>query len=94
MGAALAGPGTAADEGTTLEVIADDTVVASGKPVDGDTYHLEFGGSSGPISAIRLETSSDPTNREIGPGRTKHGNFVVSEFRAEAAHFHRGINRG
>jgi hypothetical protein len=83
-----------ADEGTTLETRPDHTVVATGKPVETDTYHLQFGGLGGQFSAIRLETSADPKDKDSGPGRTKHGNFVVSEFKAEVGRFHRGINEG
>src|SRR5205807_2526736 len=47
-----------------------------------DTYRLEFPVPDGRFTPIRLETSSDPKAKDVGPGRTKHGNFVVSEFTA------------
>jgi hypothetical protein len=68
--------------GADLGSIADSRIVASGRHADIDTYRLEFELPPGRYSAIRLETSSDPKSAEPGPGRTKHGNFVVTDFSA------------
>ncbi len=70
-------------EGTKLDASADGTIVASGKAVEIDSYRLECPVPDGRFSAIRLETLSEPKAQEPGPGRTKHGNFVVTELKAE-----------
>ncbi len=72
-----------AAEGTRLDASADGTIVASGKDAETDSYRLEFPIPEGRFTAIRLETSADPKARQNGPGRTKHGNFVVTEIKAE-----------
>ncbi|HEY2156984.1 MAG TPA: PSD1 and planctomycete cytochrome C domain-containing protein, partial [Isosphaeraceae bacterium] len=71
-------------EGAKLDATAEGTIVASGKVVEADSYRLEFPVPDGRFSAIRLETRSDPKAPEPGPGRTKHGNFVVTDLKAEA----------
>jgi mono/diheme cytochrome c family protein len=54
----------------------------TGPSPDRDTYTLEFDSGAGAVDRIRLETLKDG---EIGPGRTPHGNFVLSEFTASVA---------
>jgi mono/diheme cytochrome c family protein len=68
--------------GASLAANPDGTIVASGKSLDTDAYRLEFDVPPGRYSAIRLETLADPKAPEPGPGRTKHGNFVVTDFKA------------
>jgi mono/diheme cytochrome c family protein len=68
--------------GANLAANADGTIVASGKNPDTDAYRLEFDLAPGRYSEIRLETLADPKAPEPGPGRTKHSNFVVTDFKA------------
>lgn len=71
-------------QGATLTKQADHAVLASGKNPDKDTYELEFTLPMAGITAIRLEVLPDDKLPAKGPGRVKHGNFVLSELRAAA----------
>jgi hypothetical protein len=66
--------------GATAEKLPDGSIRLSGEPADKDTYTLELV-SDGPIDAasLRLEALADPMLPKDGPGRTPHGNFVVTE---------------
>ena len=69
-----------------LEVLNDAAVLVSGAVPDEDVYELQFETTGGePISAIRLEALADPRLPSQGPGRTPHGNFVLSEITASVA---------
>ena len=68
-----------------LEKQPDGSVLVSGKSPISDTYTLTFNTSLIGITAIRLETLADPSLPSKGPGRTAHGNFVLSEIRATVA---------
>jgi len=71
--------------GATAEILADDSVRFSGKNPDTDTYTLQFDGDATEVSALRLDVLTDPELPSTGPGRTPHGNFVLSEFTATVA---------
>ncbi len=70
-------------EGATLTKQDDLSILVSGKNPDRDTYTLTFRLPTPGITAIRLEALPDDKLPAKGPGRVKHGNFVLSEFRAE-----------
>src|SRR5262249_48438105 len=72
-------------EGATAEILADNSVRFSGKNADKDTYTLKFDSDATDVTAIRLEVLTDPALPSTGPGRTPHGNFVLSEITASAA---------
>lgn len=68
--------------GATLEVAEDGSVLATGTTPETDAYQLQFDSELTDIIAIRLEALSDPRLPNKGPGRTPHGNFVLSEISA------------
>src|SRR5262249_3326556 len=70
--------------GATAEILADNSVRFSGKNPDKDTYTLNFDSDATDVTAIRLEVLTDPALPSTGPGRTPHGNFVLSEITASA----------
>lgn len=65
--------------GATMTVGDDSSIVVSGEAPERDTYTVEFATAAGDLAGVRLEAIADP---EEGPGRTPHGNFVLTEFEA------------
>lgn len=69
--------------GATLNVLDDSAVLVTGQTPDTDTYEIQLDSSlATPISVIRLEAMTDAQLPSKGPGRTPHGNFVLSEITA------------
>jgi WD40 repeat protein/mono/diheme cytochrome c family protein len=66
-----------------LEVQADNSLTASGKP-GRDTYTLTMPTGLKGITAIRLEMLTDAKYPKNGPGRAADGNFVLTEFQLYA----------
>jgi hypothetical protein len=64
-------------------------VTGENKPVE--TYTLRIKANLKGITALRLEVLPDPTLPAQGPGRVAHGNFVLSEFKANVT---TGTNAG
>ena len=64
--------------GTELKIQADDSVLATGKLPDNDTYELTFSTTLENITGFRLETLTDPSLKSGGPGRD--GDFVLTGF--------------
>ncbi len=71
-----------AESKTSLTAEKDGVIVASGAVAAKDVYDLEFELPAGAFDAIRLETVADAKGKS-GPGRTPHGNFVITEIQAE-----------
>ena len=71
----------ASQEGVTLTVQDDGTILASGKNPATDTYTLAFENVPANITAIRLEVLPHDSLPTKGPGRAGNGNFVLSEIR-------------
>jgi len=71
----------ASKSGATLTARPDDSILVSGPSAATDQYALTFDAGVGPISALRLEALTDPSLPR-GPGRTRHGNFVVGGIKA------------
>ncbi|MFN7625694.1 MAG: hypothetical protein ACK5PZ_02615, partial [Pirellula sp.] len=71
---------------TSLNVETDGTtVVASGGEIpETDSYTITFSTDSGAISYLQLHALTDPSLGQGGPGRTLHGNFVLSHLRIQA----------
>jgi hypothetical protein len=67
----------------TLKILEDDSLLASGGKPERDTYSVTLGGTKGKFSSLRLEALPDPSLGKNGPGRTPHGNFVLSEMSVE-----------
>ena len=63
----------------TVTLNADGAALVSGASPDKDTYTVTLPGSSEPVSILKLEALTDPTLGASGPGRTAHGNFVLTE---------------
>jgi hypothetical protein len=71
--------------GATAEKLDDGSIRFSGKNPDKDTYTLVLDSEVADVAAIRLEALTDPSLPSTGPGRTPHGNFVLSEVVVTAA---------
>jgi hypothetical protein len=67
--------------GATLTKQADGSILASGKNPFPETYEVIAKTKLTGITAIRLEVLTDPSLPNHGPGRSKNGNFVLSEFK-------------
>jgi len=68
------------EQGTTLTVAKDGTIVASGTNPERDVYQLVTDVDLPVVTALRLEVFSDPALPAKGPGRSGNGNFVLNEF--------------
>ena len=66
-------------EATELVVSPDGSVLASGPIPDRDSYTVTFKTEPGRAAVIRLEALTHESLGSKGPGRTAHGNFVLSE---------------
>jgi hypothetical protein len=65
--------------GATAEVLDDHSVRFSGKNPDRDTYTFVLEQPANAVSWLRIEALADPLLPSNGPGRTPHGNYVLSE---------------
>jgi hypothetical protein len=65
--------------GATAEIVDDGSVRFTGKSPETDSYTLVFDADAANVSLLRLEALADEALPAKGPGRTPHGNFVVSE---------------
>lgn len=69
---------------STLTLEADGkTVLAAGTVPKTDIYTVEFDTAAGEFNGLRLEALTHPTLGQGGPGRTPHGNFVLSTITVE-----------
>ena len=57
----------------------DQSLLFEGKAADRDVYTLRFSSLATGVDQLRLETLTDSSLPAKGPGRTPHGNFVLSE---------------
>lgn len=71
--------------GAKLERLPDGSFLAVGAVAPTDTYTLVFDADTDAFAALRLETLTHPSLGAQGPGRTPHGNFVLSEIAVAAA---------
>ncbi len=65
--------------GATLTKLEDGSVRLSGENPEKDTYTVIIESNLPKIEALRIEALTDPQLPSQGPGRTPHGNFVLSE---------------
>jgi hypothetical protein len=56
----------------------DGAVLVQGIVPERDTYTLTLPGPDHPCSVLRLDALTDPSLGALGPGRTPHGNFVLT----------------
>ncbi|MBV8550568.1 MAG: DUF1553 domain-containing protein [Acidobacteriaceae bacterium] len=71
--------------GATLKLLPDDSILATGKNPQADTYSIEARTDLTSITALRLEVLPDASLPNGGPGRDAEGNFFLSDFELEAA---------
>ena len=71
--------------GGKLERLEDGSLLAVGAVPASDTYTVTFDTDSDAFQALRLETLTHPSLGSTGPGRTPHGNFVLTEIQIAAA---------
>jgi hypothetical protein len=74
-----------AESGATLKVLDDQSVLASGKLPQKETYTLVADTDAIGITGLRLEALADPSLPARGPGRANNGNFVLSEVTLKTA---------
>ncbi|HLJ96217.1 MAG TPA: DUF1549 domain-containing protein [Gemmataceae bacterium] len=74
-----------AAKGTVLTKQPDGSLLASGKNPSPETYTITANTPLTDITAFRLEALPDPSLPGRGPGRAGNGNFVLNEFRVNAA---------
>lgn len=70
-------------EGATLTPQPSGELLVSGASPERDRYLITLEVSPGEYGALRLRTLTDPSLGQGGPGRTPHGNFVLSEISVE-----------
>lgn len=75
----------AATESTELTLSPDEAVLAGGPVPDRDSYTVTFRTKPGKATLIRLEALTHDSLGMKGPGRTAHGNFVLSEIGVQVA---------
>ncbi len=75
----------ASEAGAKLELLGDQSLLVSGENPDADAYSISLSTDAGEFGALRLEALTDPSLGHQGPGRTPHGNFVLSELTITAA---------
>jgi mono/diheme cytochrome c family protein len=71
-----------ADSGATLTILPDHSILASGTAPDTDTYAIVVRADLPSLKGLKVEALDDASLPSKGPGRTPHGNFVLSEFAA------------
>jgi hypothetical protein len=67
-------------EGTTLERLADGSILSSGTRPDTDTYTITTAPPPGVVSAMRVDLLPHDSLPLKGPGRTDNGNVHITEF--------------
>jgi hypothetical protein len=71
--------------GATFRALPDDSLLATGKNPQADTYTIETKTDLQNISGLCLEVLSDPSLPQQGPGRDAEGNFFLSDFDVDVA---------
>ena len=69
------------EKGATLTLRNDNSILASGTDIPGDTYTLTADVDLDRIAAIRVEVIPDSSLPSRGPGRNASGNFQLSALR-------------
>ncbi len=78
-------PASATSAGGAAMKIDEGGVLVSGKAPERDTYTVVLDSDLTDVAALRLEALTDPALPSTGPGRTPHGNFVLTGVRVTAA---------
>ncbi|MAT15134.1 MAG: hypothetical protein CMJ46_07670 [Planctomyces sp.] len=69
------------DQGATLELQEDQSILVSGTKPETDIYHVRGASSLSSITAVRVEVLSHETLPANGPGRAENGNLHLNELR-------------
>ena len=78
---------TAAQPKTKLALLDDNSILAQGDVPQTDSYTVTFQSEPGPVGLLRLEAFTHDSLGTRGPGRTAHGNFVLSHLRVSVKPF-------
>jgi hypothetical protein len=78
-------PRVESDSEVTFTKQKDESFLVSGKNPEKAVYRIEGKSGTGPFDTLRLDVLSDKSLPAKGPGRVKHGNFVLSEITLEIA---------
>ena len=70
--------------GATIARQSDGSLLLTGANPERDKLTLVFDSNLAGVTVLRLEALTDATLPSTGPGRTPHGNFVLSELAVEA----------
>jgi mono/diheme cytochrome c family protein len=70
--------------GTKFDKLADQSLLATASSPPSSTYTVQTKTTLTNITAFRLEVLTDPNLPHGGPGRTPHGNFVLTAFSVDA----------
>jgi len=73
------------ESGQSPQIQGDQSLLFPAAGPEGDAVTIELTTPPGSIDRLRLEALTDPSLPSQGPGRTPHGNFVLSEIVIEAA---------
>lgn len=73
------------EEGATLRVLEDGSILAEGANPATDVYVIELQGKLSEVQALRLEALCRDGASGPGPGRSASGNFVLSELEIDAS---------
>ena len=79
-------PGSAeftSKNGAEAEFLPDGSFRVGGKNPEKDVYTIKFDAASRQITHLQVEAIPDESVGKGGPGRTEHGNFVLSEVEME-----------
>jgi mono/diheme cytochrome c family protein len=69
--------------GATLKKRVDRSILVEGENPEKDVYEIVANTNLTGITALRLETLTDPSLPKGGLGRSENSNFVLTEFKAE-----------
>ena len=67
--------------GSTLQKLADGSILATGKNPSPEDLYVLGGASSGEISALRIEALTHSSMPRNGPGRASNGNFGLTDLK-------------
>lgn len=71
--------------GATLKVLDDGSVLATGASPENDTYSITLKTDRQSLSGLRFEVLPDDSLPARGPGRAANGNFVIDEMVVESS---------
>ena len=66
-----------------MKVLADQSILATGKNPLADSYTIEAKAGLNLLTGVRMEVLPDPSLPHGGPGRDAEGNFFLSDLDVE-----------